>query len=408
MRPVRPARGIVTALASIAIVVAACGTTTPSPTPVATASPAASLPVASAPSPTAVGPSASAPSVGPSSGVAGSFDPTGQTVQATVAVTGFSAPLDVANAGDGSGRLFVVEQGGRIRVVKDGAILEPPFLDISDRIASGGERGLLGLAFHPDYPADPRFFVDYTDRDGNTVVAQYTVSTADPNVADPASETVLLHIAQPFANHNGGAVEFGPDGMLYMAMGDGGSAGDPQGNGQRLDTLLAKILRIDVAGAGRQRRALPHPRRQPVRVDRRGAGRRSGSPVCAIRGGSASIERPATCGSATSARVPGRRSTSPGPGPSGLDYGWNLMEGFHCYRAGDRLRPDGPDPAGRRVRPRRGLRGHRRGRRARRPPGSARRRVPVRRQLLGQPVADRPGRRCPARADPWSHSWAGR
>ena len=163
-----------------------------------------------------------------------------------VAVSGFDSPLDVTNAGDGSGRLFVVEQAGRIRVVKDGTLVERPFLDITGRIASGGERGLLGLAFHPDYPTDPRFFVNYTDRDGNTVVSQFTVSAADPDLGDPDSEVVLMHIAQPFANHNGGAVVFGPDGMLYIATGDGGSAGDPQGNGQRLDTYLGKILRIDV------------------------------------------------------------------------------------------------------------------------------------------------------------------
>ena len=167
-------------------------------------------------------------------------------VNVAVAISGFDSPLDVTNAGDGSGRLFVVEQAGRIRLVKGGALVERPFLDITGRIASGGERGLLGLAFHPDYPTDPRFFVDYTDRDGNTVVSQFTVSAADPDLGDPDSEVVLMHIAQPFANHNGGAVVFGPDGMLYIATGDGGSGGDPQGNGQRLDTHLGKILRIDV------------------------------------------------------------------------------------------------------------------------------------------------------------------
>ena len=172
-------------------------------------------------------------------------------MQATVAVAGFSAPLDVANAGDGSGRLFVVEQGGRIRVVKDGAILDPPFLDISDRITSGGERGLLGLAFHPDYPADPRFFVDYTDRRRQHGRRPVHGQRGRPERRGSAQARRSSSTStQPFANHNGGAVEFGPDGMLYIAMGDGGSAGDPQGNGQRLDTLLAKILRIDVAGPG--------------------------------------------------------------------------------------------------------------------------------------------------------------
>ena len=148
----------------------------------------------------------------------------------------------------------------------DGRLVEAPFLDISDRITSGGERGLLGLAFHPDFPTDPRFFVDYTDDHGDTVIASFTVDPATPDLADPASELILLTITQPFANHNGGAVTFGPDGMLYIAMGDGGSGGDPEGNGQRLDTLLGKILRIDVQGPGRDGGgALRRPARQPVR-----------------------------------------------------------------------------------------------------------------------------------------------
>lgn len=328
MHPIRSGRAAIAALAAIAILVAGCGATASSPA-LQTGSPAASVPAASGPETTARVPSA-APSAGPSSAPAGSFDPTGQTVQATVSVTGFSSPLDVANAGDGSGRLFVVEQGGRIRVVRDGAILSPPFLDISDRITSGGERGLLGLTFHPDYPADRRFFVDYTDRDGGTVIAQYTVSAADPNVADPASETILLHIEQPYSNHNGGAVEFGPDGMLYVAMGDGGSAGDPQGNGQNLDTLLAKILRIDVAGPG--------PNGAPYRIP-------ADNPFVATVGARPEIWL-------TGLRNPWRmrfdRSTGDlwigdvgqgaweeidvaRAGTSGQDYGWNRMEGFHCY-----------------------------------------------------------------------------
>ena len=329
MDPLRSGRAAVIALATIAIVVAACGTTTTSSAPPAAGSPAAGVPTASARSRTAAGPSAASPSGGPSSAAA-SFDPTGQTVQATVAVAGFSAPLDVANAGDGSGRLFVVEQGGRIRIVKDGAILDPPFLDISDRITSGGERGLLGLTFHPDYPADPRFFVDYTDRDGNTVVAQYTVSATDPNVADASSETVLLHIEQPFANHNGGAVEFGPDGMLYVGMGDGGSAGDPQGNGQRLDTLLAKILRIDVSGPGANGAPYRIPADNPF-VSTAGA-----KPEIWLTG----LRNPwrmrfdratgdlwiGDVGQGAWEEIDVARA-----GTSGLNYGWNRMEGFHCY-----------------------------------------------------------------------------
>ncbi|MFL5721408.1 MAG: PQQ-dependent sugar dehydrogenase [Chloroflexota bacterium] len=253
----------------------------------------------------------------------------GVSIAAEVAVGGLSDPVDVANAGDGSGRLFVAEQAGVIRVIRDGSALDRPFLDIRERIASGGERGLLGLALHPDYPTDPRFFVDYTDVNGDTVVSSFTVDAATPDVADAGSETPLLHVDQPFANHNGGAVAFGPDGMLYIALGDGGSGGDPQGNGQRLDTLLAKILRIDVddppSGSG-----------YTVPPD---------NPFFATAGAKPEIWL-------TGLRNPWRmRFDEPTrdlwigdvgqnaweeidvarAGVGGLDFGWNRMEGFHCF-----------------------------------------------------------------------------
>jgi glucose/arabinose dehydrogenase len=159
---------------------------------------------------------------------------------------GLDAPLFVTGAGDGSGRLFVVQQGGQIRIVENGRLLPDPFLDLSSQISFGGEQGLLGLAFHPDYRTNGLFYVDYTDRLGDTVVARYHVDPRDPNRADPSSARALLHVTQPFANHNGGDIAFGPDGDLYVSLGDGGSEDDPDRNGQDLDTLLAKILRIDV------------------------------------------------------------------------------------------------------------------------------------------------------------------
>ncbi len=164
-------------------------------------------------------------------------------------VGGLAAPVYVTHAGDRSGRLFVVEQAGVIRVIRDGRLLTRPFLDISARVISGGEMGLLSVAFHPRYASNGRFFVNYT-ANGNrlrTVIAEYRVSD-DPNVAQ-RTERVLLEIDQPYRNHNGGLSLFGPDGMLYIGMGDGGSGGDPHNNGQRLDTLLGKLLRIDVDGA---------------------------------------------------------------------------------------------------------------------------------------------------------------
>jgi glucose/arabinose dehydrogenase len=169
---------------------------------------------------------------------------------------GLSRPLYLTHAGDGSNRLFIVEQSGKIKIIQDDTVLDAPFLDVSDRISpealSGDytERGLLGLAFAPDYAESGLFYINYTERSGGTVVARYTVSSDDPNRADPASEQQLLYVQQPYRNHNGGHMAFGPDGYLYISLGDGGSGGDPEGNGQNLGTLLGSILRIDVSGTG--------------------------------------------------------------------------------------------------------------------------------------------------------------
>ena len=155
-------------------------------------------------------------------------------------------PVYVTHARDGTNRLFVVEQAGRIKLLAAGASEPTVFLDITARVLAGGERGLLGLAFHPRYAATGRFFVNYTRQpDGATVIAEYRVSPGDPAVARPDELTVLV-IPQPFANHNGGMIEFGPDGFLYIGMGDGGSGFDPDRRAQNATDLLGKILRIDV------------------------------------------------------------------------------------------------------------------------------------------------------------------
>lgn len=173
----------------------------------------------------------------------------GFTLTTERVIGGLARPIAAAHAGDGSGRLFLVQQGGSVRVLAGGQLLAQPFLSIP--VSCCGERGLLGLAFHPDYPSNGFFYVSYTDSQGDSVVSRFEVS-ADPNRADPASEVVLLRVAQPESNHNGGHIAFGPDGYLYIAMGDGGGGGDQHGtigNGQELGTLLGKILRIDVDSA---------------------------------------------------------------------------------------------------------------------------------------------------------------
>jgi len=238
---------------------------------------------------------------------------------------GLEAPLYVTHAGDRSGRLFVVEQAGRIRIISDGRLLARPFLDISARVISGGEMGLLSVAFHPRFAANGRFFVNYTANGGRlrTVIAEYRVSADDPNVAS-RTERVLLTIDQPYRNHNGGLNLFGPDGMLYIGMGDGGSGGDPHNNGQRLDTLLGKMLRIDVDGG------------TPYRVP-------PDNPFVGRAGARGEIW-------AYGLRNPWRFSFDRADGrlfladvgqnaweeidliERGGNYGWRIMEGAHCFQ----------------------------------------------------------------------------
>lgn len=167
--------------------------------------------------------------------------------------SGFVQPVHLAQA-PGAGRLYVVEQRGAIRVLQRGGTEHPLFLDVRDRVAAGGEMGLLSVAFHPDYAHNRRLFVDYTTRAGGGLRTRVSEFAAEPDLAtaDASSERILLDFAQPYANHNGGLVAFGPDGYLYVGNGDGGAANDPHNNGQRLDTWLGKLLRIDVDARGDQ------------------------------------------------------------------------------------------------------------------------------------------------------------
>lgn len=165
--------------------------------------------------------------------------------------TGLTAPVDItAPQHSTDERLFVVEQAGKIRTIdKQGKLVAAPFLDITGKVQSGGELGLLGLAFHPDYAKNGYVYVNYTDKDLHTVVARYK-SSPQTGVADPASEKVILKQKQPYRNHNGGALQFGPDGYLYIAFGDGGSAGDPENRAQNKNEWLGKLLRIDINSDG--------------------------------------------------------------------------------------------------------------------------------------------------------------
>ena len=164
----------------------------------------------------------------------------------TQIASGLSKPLLVTDAGDGSGRLFVVEQTGTIRIIKAGKLLATPFLDLSASVSGGGEQGLLGLAFHPAYRSNGKLYVSYTDRNGTSIIREYRVSSSNPDRVNGASGRTLLRLRQPYANHNGGNIAFGPDGYLYIGFGDGGSAGDPGNRAQNLGTMLGKLLRIDV------------------------------------------------------------------------------------------------------------------------------------------------------------------
>jgi len=225
----------------------------------------------------------------------------------------------------GDARLFVVEQPGRIRVIRGGRMLPRPFLDLTALVEYGGERGLLSMAFHPRYRDNGRFFVNYTDRSGNTRVEGFRVGP-DPDVADPSTRQLILEVDQPYANHNGGHILFGPDGKLYVGMGDGGSAGDPHGNGQNRATLLGDLLRLDVDHGEPYSIPSDNPfaRTPGMRGEIWAWGLRNPWRFCFDAGllyiadvGQNHWEEIDIVGS--------RRG--------GLNFGWNRMEGAHCFRS---------------------------------------------------------------------------
>ena len=294
-------RALVVCLGAGALALPGCGGSSSSPTPVPSATP----------------PAASCAAGAPVAGI--------PALTARLVASGLRNPLDLQAAASDRERLYVVEQGGRIRVIRNGQLQPTPFLDVSERISSGGERGLLGLAFHPQFATNRRFFVNYTDPRGDTHVAEFRASSAD--AADPASERVLLTEAQPFANHNGGGLAFDNTGRLLIALGDGGSGGDPLGNGQKLDTFLGKILRIDVdagtpyavpadnpfrATAGAAPEIWAYGLRNPFRI---AVDRPSGDLYIGDVGQNRVEE--------IDVGLASRRG--------GENYGWNVTEGSQCY-----------------------------------------------------------------------------
>jgi glucose/arabinose dehydrogenase len=274
----------------------------------------------------------------PGSGDPGSGDPGGPpppsgevTGRWAPIATGLDEPVHAA-APPGEARLFVVERGGRVRLVKDGAVLEAPFLDITGLVRSTGtEEGLLSIAFHPAFPATGRFFVYYTDLLGDLAIAEYAVATGTPDRADPSSGRVILSIPHPGqSNHNGGQLAFGPDGLLYVGVGDGGGAGDPSGHGQDTGVLLGKLLRLDVDGDGAAPYAIPpgnpglpapeiwaYGLRNPWRFS---FDRATGDLYVGDVGQSGWEEV----------------NFQPAGAAGGLNYGWSLMEGDgHCFDGAD-------------------------------------------------------------------------
>ena len=255
-------------------------------------------------------------------------DPTGLPLPASLTlvpvVSGLSSPV-LLTAPANDPRLFIVEQGGRIRIVENGVLVSTPFLDISGQISSGGERGLLGLAFHPRFATNGFFYVNFTDPAGDTRVVRYTVSS-NRNVANVGSAKVIIRVDQPYSNHNGGMIAFGPDGMLYIGMGDGGSGGDPQNHAQNRGDLLGDMLRLDVDVGDPYTPAAGNPFLSTAGVlpeiwayGLRNPWRFSFDRV----GGNLYI---ADVGQNAREEVNVVRSTE-----AGINYGWRIMEGTQCF-----------------------------------------------------------------------------
>jgi glucose/arabinose dehydrogenase len=256
--------------------------------------------------------------------------PSSGAIGLQLVVSGLATPLDLEQPNDGSGRLFVVEQGGTIKILQNGSLLQQPFLNISNKVVFQGEMGLLGLTFHPGFQTNRKFYVNYVRNAGGqfqSIIAEYLASVTNPNQSDPASERILLAVNQVsnFTNHKAGQLAFGPDGFLYFGLGDGGGEGDPFGHGQDTKTLLGKMLRIDVDGSSP---GLPY--RIPADNPFIGGG---GLPEIWAYGfrnpWRFSFDR--NTGRMFVADVGQDRFEEIDIVQKGGNYGWNIMEGLHCF-----------------------------------------------------------------------------
>jgi glucose/arabinose dehydrogenase len=268
--------------------------------------------------------------------------PTDAHIRLALRASGLTKPTFATSAHDSTGRLFVVEQTGRIKIYQSGKVLSTPFLNIASQVSGGNEQGLLGLAFHPSFKTNHKLYVDFTDVNGNTVIREYRVSSTNPNVVATSTARTILRISQPYDNHNGGMLAFGADGYLYIGMGDGGSGGDPGNRAQSIYNKLGKILRIDVNGTTSKLAYRIPPTNPYATINgydeiwqlgvrnpwRFSFDRANGNLYIGDVGQSAWEE------------VDRAVKTSTGAG-RGTNWGWHVLEGFTCYSP-----PSGCDTSG--------------------------------------------------------------
>ena len=255
--------------------------------------------------------------------------PSPSTIKLTTFIdTGLTSPVLITSAHDGTGRLFVVQQNGVIKAFTGGGSPLGTLLDVKSQVSGGSEQGLLGLAFHPDFETNRKFYVNFTNRSGNTVIREYKASASNPNRVAAGSGRTIIQIHQPFSNHNGGDIVFGPGGYLFIGMGDGGDAGDPGNRAQDTASCWARCSG-STSTARRARSTTASPRRTPMWAGP--GGTRSGCAASATRGAARSTRRPTACGSATSARAGTRRSIASRWRQKGANLGWRRVEGYACY-----------------------------------------------------------------------------